>query len=111
MFDIFGAESVDAFDLDPRMIELASRRLRARGESVCLWTADITAIPAANNHYDAVFDFGVIHHVPNWPDVLREVYRVLKPGGRFYAEEVLEKLICRPLCRFLLDHPLIHRPI
>lgn len=109
IFDIFGAESVDAFDLDPHMIELAARRLRARGDSVRLWTADTTAIPAASNRYDAVFDFGVIHHVPNWPDAIREVYRVLKPGGRFYAEDVLEKFICHPLCRLLLEHPLTDR--
>ncbi|MHC1764566.1 MAG: methyltransferase domain-containing protein [Verrucomicrobiia bacterium] len=36
--------------------------------------------------YDAVFDFAIIHHVPNWRDALVEVNRVLRPGGVFYAE-------------------------
>ena len=36
-----------------------------------------------------MFDFGIIHHVPQWRRALAEVARVLKPGGRFYAEEVL----------------------
>jgi hypothetical protein len=34
-----------------------------------------------------------------------EVHRVLKPGGRFYAEEVLERFILHPLIRRLLQHP------
>jgi ubiquinone/menaquinone biosynthesis C-methylase UbiE len=33
------------------------------------------------------------------------VYRMLKPGGRFYTEEILEKYIGHPLFRRLLDHP------
>jgi len=34
---------------------------------------------------------------------------VLKPGGRFYAEEVLEKFILDPLWRRVLVHPLEDR--
>jgi hypothetical protein len=34
---------------------------------------------------------------------------VLKPGGRFYAEEVLARFILHPLWRRILDHPLQDR--
>jgi ubiquinone/menaquinone biosynthesis C-methylase UbiE len=105
IFDIFGAERVDAFDLDPHMIELAKRRIKAFGEKVRLWTGDVTTIPTGDSYYDAVFDFGVIHHVPNWRDAIKEVYRVLKPRGRFYGEEVLKKFIVHPVWRRLLKHP------
>ena len=40
-----------------------------------------------------------------WRDALREVYRVLKPGGRFYAEEILAKLISMRLARLMFEHP------
>jgi ubiquinone/menaquinone biosynthesis C-methylase UbiE len=105
ILDVFGAERVDAFDLDPHMVERARRRLARRAERVRLWTGDVTHILAGENTYDAVFDFGIIHHVPNWREALSEVHRVLKPRGRFYAEEALEKLITHPVARRLFEHP------
>jgi ubiquinone/menaquinone biosynthesis C-methylase UbiE len=103
--DLFGADGVDAFDLDPRMVSLARSRLRPRGLRTRLWVGDATAIPAPDSTYDAVFDFGIIHHIPRWRLALAEVRRVLKPGGRFYAEEVLARFIQHPIFRRLLEHP------
>ena len=105
IFDVFGADAVDAFDLDPRMVARARQRLRSRGRQVRLWVGDATAIPVADGAYDAVFDFGIIHHVPDWRLALREVARVLKPGGRFYAEEALGAFIGHPIVRRLFEHP------
>jgi len=85
--DVFGAATVDAFDLDPRMVAIARRRLSSRGSQVRLWVGDATNIRAPDGAYDAVFDFGVIHHVSNWRKVLAEINRVLLPGGLLFAEE------------------------
>ena len=104
-----GADRVDAFDLDPDMVARAERRLRRFGDRVRVWVGDVTAIDAPDAAYDAVFDFGMIHHVPRWRDALREIARVLRPGGRLYAEEVLAKFILHPVWRRLLDHPLHDR--
>ncbi len=101
ILDRFGVDSLDAFDLDPRMVGLARQRLG--GRPVRFWVASGTALPAADDSYDAVFDFGILHHVRDWRRAVAEVARVLKPGGRFYAEEVLEPFIRRT--RWLLDHP------
>jgi len=109
LFDRFGAQSVDAFDLDPEMVELARQRHCGRSSSVRVWTGDATAIDAADDTYDAVFDFGIIHHIPAWRAALREVHRVLRPGGRFYAEEVLVAFIEHPVARRLFDHPTTDR--
>lgn len=105
VLDAFGAERIDAFDLDPRMVALARERLASRGPRVRLWVGDATHIPVPDATYDAVFDFGIIHHVPHWRPVLAEVRRVLVPGGRFYAEEVLARFIRQPIVRRLLEHP------
>jgi ubiquinone/menaquinone biosynthesis C-methylase UbiE len=105
ILDRFGASSVDAFDLDPAMVLLARRRLAGRREPVRLWVGDATCIAAADESYDAVFDFGIVHHVPAWRSALREVRRVLRPGGRLYAEEVLVRFLDAPPWRQLLEHP------
>ncbi len=105
ILEVFGADSVDAFDLDLRMVALARTRLAARGSRVRLWVGDATAISAPDATYDAVFDFGIIHHVPDWRRAVSEIHRVLKPDGRLYAEEVLRGLIVHPLTRRLVEHP------
>lgn len=105
ILDLFGASHVDAFDLDPRMVARARTRLRARGIAARLWTGDAERIAAPDRRYDAVFDFGILHHVPDWRRALAEVSRVLKPGGRFYAEEVLRAFVVSPITRRLLAHP------
>ena len=72
---------------DPRMVAIARRRLSARGAQVRLSVGDALDIDASDGSYDAVFDFGIIHHVSKWQQVLAEANRVLLPGGLFFAEE------------------------
>jgi len=105
ILECFGAERVDALDLDPQMVALARRRLARFGDAVRVTVGDVCALPSADARYDAVFDFGIIHHVPDWRAALAEVHRVLRPGGRFYAEEVFERTLANPAVRRLLEHP------
>jgi len=101
----FGAATVDAFDLDARMVERAERRLAPYGDRVRLWQGSATKIDAPDASYDAVFDFGIIHHVPDWRVAIDEVARVLRPGGQFLFEEVLRRALDRPTYRIFTDHP------
>jgi ubiquinone/menaquinone biosynthesis C-methylase UbiE len=106
IFERFGAAHVTAFDLDPDMVLRARRRLaRFRPERLRLFVGDVTAIDAADATFDAVFDFGIIHHVPAWQAAIREVRRVLRPGGRFFFEEVTARALRRRAYRTFLDHP------
>ena len=38
-------------------------------------------IDAPDNHFDRIICYDVLHHLPNWEEILREMYRVLKEGG------------------------------
>jgi len=105
ILNAFRAKQVDAFDLDPTMVKAAQKRLKKHAKKVNVQEGDVTNIQAPDNHYDSVFNFGIIHHVPDWRLAIKEVHRVLKPGGKFYAEEVFEKFIKHPLWRVLLKHP------
>lgn len=105
ILDVFGAERVHGFDLDPDMVRLARRRLDRRGDRARLWVGTAAAIPAPDGVFDLAFDFAIIHHVIPWRTAVREVFRVLAPGGLFFAEEYLRDFICHPVLRALLDHP------
>lgn len=109
ILDQFGAASVDAVDLDPAMVARARRRLVRHAGRVRLAAGDACDLQAAfgagDGSYEAVFDFGIIHHIPAWRQALAEVARVLAPGGRFYFEEVTATALARPSFRALFDHP------
>ncbi|GAA3763057.1 ubiquinone/menaquinone biosynthesis C-methylase UbiE [Spinactinospora alkalitolerans] len=117
ILDTFGAVSVDAVDLDPTMLVKARRRLEHHGERVYLARGSAADLAAAfspvgggkDASYDAVFDFAIIHHIPNWRDALAEVARVLKPGGRFFFDEVTATALARPTYKALFDHPTADR--
>ena len=73
------ARSIAAIDVSPRAVEVARRRLAPRGIEVTLY--DGGRSPYADAAFDAVVSFQVIEHVPDIPAYLREIVRVLKPGG------------------------------
>ena len=100
-----GAASVAGFDLDPTMVALAQKRLAKYGGRARVFVGDAAHIAASDASFDAVVDYGVIHHIPNWPQALREIARVLKPGGTFYFEDLFRGLISAWPARILFDHP------
>jgi ubiquinone/menaquinone biosynthesis C-methylase UbiE len=100
-----GLGEVHGFDVDPAMLVHACRRVRRFGNRVLLWQGSAEEIPVSAGRYDAVFDFGVLHHIPNWRAALAEISRVLRPGGRFIGEEMLRHFILHPFARTLFDHP------
>ena len=110
IFRRFGAQSVYAIDVDPDMIAKARRRLsRFPPERLKVELGDVTAIDAEDAAFDVVFDFAIIHHVPIWQDAVTEIHRVLKPGGRFYFEEVTRHFLEKWFARTFMLHPTENR--
>ncbi|MBM2848775.1 MAG: methyltransferase type 11 [Anaerolineales bacterium] len=108
-----GAAHVTGFDLDPKMVALAQKRVAKYGDRARVFVGDAEAIDAPDATFDATVDYGIIHHIPNWPQALKEIARVLrspdpalgKPGGVFYFEDLLKGLVSAWLVRDLFDHP------
>lgn len=70
-------------DITDTHLELTRRNFELEGFAIDLRKADATRLPFPDGHFDCVYSFGVIHHIPDVDAVLAEVFRVLKPGGVF----------------------------
>lgn len=94
-FTILGAEQLPdtevwGIDLAPTMIALARRHAAQSpaADRLHFEIADVAALPFPEAHFDAVFSSGSIKH---WPDPLaglRELHRVLVPGGAAFIGEM-----------------------
>lgn len=70
-------------DLTEAAIEATRRRLELYRFSSTLQRLDAESLPFADNAFDLVWSWGVIHHSERPERVMAEIYRVLKPGGEF----------------------------
>ncbi|MFJ9019593.1 class I SAM-dependent methyltransferase [Streptomyces sp. NPDC102259] len=66
-------------DLTPAMLEAAVRA--GRDGAGRLMLADVTALPFRSASLDAVFAAGLVAHLPRPAENLRELARVVRPGG------------------------------
>ncbi|MFE9763055.1 class I SAM-dependent methyltransferase [Streptomyces sp. NPDC005808] len=66
-------------DLTPAMLEAAVRAGRGREGQLLL--ADVARLPLRTESLDAVFGAGLIAHLANPAEDLRELARVVRPGG------------------------------
>lgn len=95
-----------AFDLDQRMIRRAGRYVKAkRQDKISFYVGNALWLPYRDKVLDAVFGFGVLHHLPDWRGGLREIARVLKPGGIYFLEEFYPQLYQNFLFRRIFRHP------
>lgn len=70
-------------DLSPGMVKVAVRNGESLGLDIDGRVADAEGIPYDDNTFDLVVGHAVLHHIPDVEKSLREVVRILKPGGRF----------------------------
>jgi ubiquinone/menaquinone biosynthesis C-methylase UbiE len=81
MADRVGAEGhVLGIDVSPDLVDLARRRNRRSW--LTYETGDALALAAPNEAFDVVVCAQVLEYVPEADAGIRELYRVLKPGGR-----------------------------
>jgi ubiquinone/menaquinone biosynthesis C-methylase UbiE len=99
-------QNLHLMDLDPLMVAGAKSRLDPQaGGLLSFSVGDAARLPYRSDRMDAVFGFGVLHHVPHWQKSLQEVARVLKPGGIYFMVEFYPGLYQNFVTRRILVHP------
>lgn len=85
-----GAAKVVGIDITPQMIELGKEKVRAAGyEGVIeLRLADAENLPFENDSFDAIIVAFGVRNYENMDIAIKEMYRVLKPGGKVIILEL-----------------------
>jgi ubiquinone/menaquinone biosynthesis C-methylase UbiE len=81
--------TIEIFDLQQEFLDHTMRRAAERGlENVVPTQGDATALPYEDGSMDAVVLNAVLGEIPEPVAALREIRRVLKPGGRLLVGEL-----------------------
>src|SRR5438094_3579301 len=77
-----GGAEVTGVDLTPRSIQISRQHLDVYGARGDFAISDGENLPFAGESFDVVYSNGVLHHTPDTVGAVREVHRVLRPGGQ-----------------------------
>ena len=91
--DLF--EHVDGVDVTQAMLD----RVDLRGGNIRLHRCAAEALPFPDASFDVVTAYAFLHHLEDYPRVLREAYRVLKPGGGMYVDLEPNRLFWEAMVR------------
>ena len=86
-------------DLVPEMLAIARRRLPS---SVELREGSAERLPFEDEHFDVVISCNMFHYIRYPNPALREMYRVLRPGGQFVVTDWCDDYIACRICDLYL---------
>ncbi|HEX2268954.1 MAG TPA: class I SAM-dependent methyltransferase, partial [Pyrinomonadaceae bacterium] len=76
-----GGARCTGIDLTPRSVEITRHRFRLYNAHGAFMISDGERLPFHSDSFDVVYSNGVLHHTPDTAGAIREVHRVLRPGG------------------------------
>jgi ubiquinone/menaquinone biosynthesis C-methylase UbiE len=79
--------AITTVDVNPGMSAIARRRIQASGITVKHHILDGKSLPMPDNSFDSVVSTWTLCSIADVEQALREIYRVLKPNGRFFFIE------------------------
>lgn len=88
--------SITLSDFSAGMLQDARKQLGAAADRFNFQVIDVQDIPFEDAHFDYIIANHMLYHVPDRPQALAEIRRVLRPDGHFYAatngEEHLQEI-------------------
>jgi SAM-dependent methyltransferase len=101
----FSPRQIVGVDIDPEMLKRAAQSARECGCPVDLKLSSVTRLDLPDASIDVIFCHQLIHHVVNQKGALRELHRVLAPGGTLLLAESCEAFIKTWPVRLFFRHP------
>ena len=86
-------------DVDPTMVAAASRRLAGFGDRVRTTVGDATRLEFADDSFDTVCSWLMLHHTIDWEAVLAESARVLRPTGMLVGYDLADTPLAQTIHR------------
>ena len=72
---------VTGIDISEVVVKRAIENFQQRGLKARFVQGDIRDLPFSDNEFDYLYTMGTIEHVPDPERAIKEIHRVLKPGG------------------------------
>ena len=80
---------VVGFDVDSKILAIARSKIRKTGLDIALNLGNALCLPYTNNSFERVASSMVLHHLARENKILalKEVFRILKPGGKLLVAD------------------------
>lgn len=92
-------------DIDQRLLRRGDKRLKIREVSADLYQEDVRFMSFPDESFDIVLDFGLCYDLSQCEKAIREVTRILSPGGIFVFKTKLSQLLSNPIRLFAKSLP------
>jgi len=77
------AGTVNSFDISPESVKATERRVKEQGfQNVSLKVVPMEELPYEDAAFDLVVGLFILHHLADLEKAIRQISRVLKPGGK-----------------------------
>jgi len=97
---------ITAIDMSANMLQLAQRNVIEVGLTgkIRLEQTDAKRIAWPDSSFDAVISNSIIHHIPRPIEAMREMLRVLRPGGLLFVRDLLRPRDAELIASILAKH-------
>lgn len=106
LYDRFSPQHLIGIDAEAKCLERARAEAAREHLPVDLRLGHLTAIDLPDDSVDLLFCHQTLHHVVHQERVLREFYRVVKPGGLLLLAESTRAYIHSWIIRLFFRHPM-----
>ncbi|PIR97594.1 MAG: hypothetical protein COT91_00380 [Candidatus Doudnabacteria bacterium CG10_big_fil_rev_8_21_14_0_10_41_10] len=85
--EVLRDKKIIGLDLSEKMLKYATKRLTE------VHQGSAESLPFNNSHFDTIFCRSLLHHLQNPEVAVKEVARVLKPGGKVIFADTLKNIV------------------
>lgn len=89
--NLYNGIDTSLLDISEDAIKVAKSNFNLHGGQGQFIVADSAKTPVADNSFDFAVSMGLLEHLPNYSETMREMHRVLRPGGMLISMNIPKK--------------------